>query len=143
MAMTITVDIVSAEERIFSGEAEMVFVPAVLGEVGILPRHTPLLTPIKPGEIRVKNGDQEDHYFISGGILEVQPNVVSVLADTVIRANDLDEAQAQQAKQRAEEAMANANTETDIALAQMALAESIAQLQMISKLRDKLHSRGY
>jgi F-type H+-transporting ATPase subunit epsilon len=142
MAMTITVDIVSAEERIFTGEAEMVFVPATMGEVGILPHHTPFLTPIKPGEIRVKNGDSEDHYFISGGILEVQPSMVSVLADTVIRAKDLDAAEAERAKQRAEEAMANASTDTDIARAQMALAESIAQLQMISKLRDQLHNRG-
>jgi F-type H+-transporting ATPase subunit epsilon len=143
MAMTISVDIVSTEERIFAGEAEMVFAPAEMGDVGIMPRHTPFLSPLKPGEVRIKNGDNEDHYFVSGGILEVQPHMVSILADTAIRAKDLDEAKALEAKQRAEEAMSNANSDTDIARAQMALAESMAQLQMISKLRDKLRAHGY
>ena len=107
MANTIQVDIVSAEEQIFSGEAYMVFAPAVMGELGIAPRHTPLISPLKPGEIRLDVGDgKEEFFFISGGILEVQPHLVTVLSDTAIRADDLDEAAAMEAKKRAEEALA-------------------------------------
>ena len=103
MAMTIHVDIVSAEEQIFSGSAEMVYAPAIMGEVGISPRHTPLISPLKPGEVRLDLGNgKEAFFFISGGILEVQPHVVTVLSDTAIRADDLDEAASIEAKKRAE-----------------------------------------
>ncbi|MBK8164119.1 MAG: F0F1 ATP synthase subunit epsilon [Gammaproteobacteria bacterium] len=138
MAMTMHVDIVSAEEEIFSGPAEMVFAPAVMGEVGILPRHAPLLTQLKPGEVRIRTGGGEEQFFyVSGGMLEIQPHVVTVLADTALRAKDLDEAAALQAKERAEQALRDKSSEFEYARAQSELAEAVAQLQAIKKLRDK------
>ncbi|MCG7974929.1 MAG: F0F1 ATP synthase subunit epsilon [Candidatus Thiodiazotropha taylori] len=137
MAMTIHVDIVSAEGEIFSGVAEMIYAPAVMGEVGIAPRHTPLVTQLKPGEIRVDTGSGKEmqHFYVSGGILEIQPHVVTVLADTAIRAADLDEAAAQEAKRRAEEAMADRSAEFEYAKAQSELAEAVAQLRAIERIR--------
>ncbi len=137
MAMTIHVDIVSAESEIFSGTAEMVFAPAVMGEVGILPRHAPLLTQLKPGEVRVKNGDTEESFYVSGGMLEVQPHVVTVLSDTAVRAKDIDEAAAIEAKQRAEDALKDKTSEFEYARAQSELAEAVAQLQAIKKLKNR------
>ena len=136
MAMTIHVDIVSAEKEIYSGTAEMVS-PLVTGEVGILPRHAPLLARMKPGEVRVRSGNEDLSFYVSGGLLEVQPHVVTVLADTAQRARDLDEAAALKAKERAEEAMRNRKTDIDYAKAQAELAEAIAQLRAIQKLRDR------
>lgn len=137
--MTLHVDIVSAEAEIFSGTATMVFAPAEMGEVGIAPRHTPLLTRLKPGAIRVQAQDgSEQSFFVSGGMLEVQPHVVTVLADTAIRAADLDEAQALEAKERAEKLLADKTADIDYAKAQAELAESIAQLQAIRKLRESV-----
>jgi len=137
MAMTIHVDVVSAEESIFSGLAEFVAAPAEMGEVGIYPRHAPMMTRIKPGALRVKQPDTEEEtlIFVSGGLLEVQPGVVTVLADTAIRGKDLDEAQALEAKRLAEEAMQNRSSEVDYAKAQSELAEAVAQLRAIQKLR--------
>lgn len=139
MAMTIHVDVVSAEESIFSGLAELVIVPGETGELGIYPRHTPLLTRIKPGSVRLKLPDQAEEtlIYVSGGMLEVQPNVVTILADTAIRGGDLDEARAQEAKRAAEEAMKNRTADIDYAAAQAELAEAIAQLAAIQKLRHK------
>jgi F-type H+-transporting ATPase subunit epsilon len=141
MAMTIHVDIVSAEQAIYSGLAEFVAAPAVMGEVGIYPRHAPLISRLKPGAVRVKvpNQEEEEVIFVSGGILEVQPGVVTVLADTAIRGHDIDEAKALEAKQAAEEAMKDRSSELDYARAQAELAEAIAQLQTIQKLRKKSH----
>lgn len=135
MSMTIHVDIVSAEAEIYSGLAEMVYAPGELGELGIAPRHAPLVTRLRPGEIRVDTGKEELDFFISGGILEIQPHVVTVLADTAIRAKDLDEAKALEAKKRAEEALANKTSDIDYAKAQAELAEAAAQLSAISRLR--------
>ena len=137
MAMTLHVDIVSAEAEIYSGTCSMVFAPAVMGEVGISPRHTPLLTRLKPGEVRVQDENGEQSFFVSGGMLEVQPHVVTVLADTAIRAHDLDEAQALEAKARAEKMLTDKSADIDYAKAQAELAESIAQLSTIQKLRGK------
>ena len=138
MAMTLHVDIVSAEAEIFSGTVTMVFAPAEMGEVGIAPRHAPLLTRLKPGEIRIQQADgSEQSFFVSGGMLEVQPHVVTVLADTAIRAHDLDEAAAVQAKERAERMLADRHADIDYAKAQAELAQSIAQLRAIQKLRQK------
>lgn len=138
MANTIQVDIVSAEEQIFSGEAYMVYAPAVMGEVGIAPRHTPLISPLKPGEIRLDMGDgKEEFFFISGGILEVQPHLVTVLSDTAIRAADLDEAAAIEAKQRAEEALADQQSDLDVAKAKAELMAAAAQIAAIKKLRRR------
>lgn len=138
MAMTLHVDIVSAESAIFSGTAEMVFAPAVMGEVGIAPRHSPLLSPLKPGEVRVRlPGGEEEVFYVSGGILEVQPHVVTVLSDTSLRAHDLDEAKALEAKESAEAALADRGADIDYAKAQVELAEAMAQLQMIQRLRKK------
>jgi F-type H+-transporting ATPase subunit epsilon len=138
MAMTMHVDIVSAEEEIFSGSAEMVFASGVMGELGILPRHTPLLTQLRPGEVRIKTPDGEElFYYISGGMLEVQPHVVTVLADTALRAKDLDEAAAIAAKERAEQDMKDKVSEFEYAKAQSQLAEAVAQLRAIQKLREK------
>ena len=138
MAMTLHVDIVSAEEEIFSGTANMVFAPAEMGEVGILPRHSPLLARLKPGEVRVEiEGQPEQMFFVSGGMLEVQPHVVTVLADTAIRARDLDEAKALEAKRRAEEALANKQSEFEEAKALADLAEAAAQLRLLEKIRKK------
>ncbi|MEW5057469.1 F0F1 ATP synthase subunit epsilon [Cycloclasticus sp. 46_83_sub15_T18] len=135
MSMTIHVDIVSAEEEIYSGLAEMVFAPGVLGELGIAPRHAPLVSQLKAGEVRVKTDKEELDFFISGGILEVQPHLVTVLSDTAIRAADLDEAKALEAKKRAEEALADKASDIDYAKAQAELAEAAAQLNAISRLR--------
>lgn len=136
MAMTIHVDIVSAEEQIFSGPAEMVYAPAIMGEVGIAPRHTPLISPLKPGEVRLDVGNgEEEFFFISGGILEVQPHVVTVLSDTAIRADDLDEAAAIEAKKRAEAALADQKTDIDVAKARAEIAAAAAQIAAIQKLK--------
>lgn len=139
MAMTIHVDIVSAEASIYSGLAEFVVVPAEMGEVGIYPRHAPMITRIKPGSVRIKTPDraEEDLIFVSGGILEVQPGVVTILSDTAIRGADLDEARALEAKRAAEEAMRDRSSAMDYAKAQAELAEAIAQLAAIQKLRKK------
>ena len=138
MAHTIHVDIVSAEGEIFSGEATMVFVPGSQGELGIAPRHAPLLTTLKAGEVRVQAEGQEEHsFYVGGGALEVQPHLVTVLADTAARARDLDEAAAQEAKQRAEEAMRSRSDKMDIAEAQAELARAVAQLRAIERLRKK------
>ena len=139
--MTVHVDIVSAEQSIFSGLAEFVSAPAQMGEVGIYPRHAPMLTRIKPGAVRIKLPDQEEEelIFVSGGMLEVQPSVVTILADTAIRGNDLDEAKATEAKQRAEEAMKDRSSAIDYAKAQAELAEAVAQLAAIQKLRKRGH----
>ena len=134
-AKTIHVDIVSAEGEIFSGEAEMVFVPATEGELGITPRHAPLLTLIKAGEVRVKTATGEQSVFVGGGALEVQPNKVTILADTAIRAHDIDEAAALAAKQRAEEALANKDDKIDQAQALAELAQAAAQLKLLEKIR--------
>ncbi len=138
MAATIQVEIVSAEEEIYSGEAEMVVASAELGEVGIAPGHTPMITRIRPGEVRVKSpSDAEDlAIYVSGGILEVQPHMVTILSDTAVRAEDLDEAAAQKAQAEAEAALAGSTAgEIDYAAVQMQLAEASAQLQLIKKLR--------
>lgn len=137
MAMTVHVDIVSAEEEIFSGPAEMVIAPAAGGEVGIMPRHTPMLAPLKAGEICVRNGDDVQYFFVSGGILEVQPHVVTVLSDTAVRAKDLDEAQALEAKQAAEKAMQDKKSDIDYAKAQAELIEAMARLRTIAKIRKR------
>jgi F-type H+-transporting ATPase subunit epsilon len=138
MAMTIHVDIVSAEEQIFSGPAEMVYAPAVMGEVGIAPRHTPLISPLKPGEVRLDlGGGKEEFFFISGGILEVQPHVVTVLSDTAIRAHDLNEAAAIEAKKRAEAALSDQRSDLDIAKARAEIASAAAQIAAIQKLKIK------
>jgi F-type H+-transporting ATPase subunit epsilon len=139
MAHTIHVDVVSAEEQIFSGEAEFVALPGEAGELGIYPRHTPLITRIRPGAVRIKVvGQAEDEFvFVAGGILEVQPNCVTVLADTAIRGADLDEAKAAQAKKLAEEALVNRESKIDYAAAQVELAVAVAQLAAIQRLRHK------
>lgn len=139
MAHTIQVDVVSAEESIFSGEAEFVALPGEAGELGIYPKHTPLITRIKPGAVRIKvEGQSEEEFvFVAGGILEVQPNHVTVLADTAIRGHDLDEAKAAQAKKLAEEALVNREAGIDYAKAQAELAAAVAQLAAIQKLRNK------
>ncbi|MCX7165948.1 MAG: F0F1 ATP synthase subunit epsilon [Rhodocyclales bacterium] len=140
MAMTIHVDVVSAEELIFSGLAEFVVLPGEAGELGILPGHMPLMTRIKPGAVRVKlPGDKEELIFVAGGLLEVQPGLVTVLADTAIRGADLDQAKAMEAKKMAEEAMVNRGSEMDYARAQVELAEAIAQLAAIDRLRKQRH----
>jgi F-type H+-transporting ATPase subunit epsilon len=139
MANTIHVDVVSAEELIFSGEAEFVALPGEAGELGIYPRHTPLITRIKPGAVRIKvPGQAQDEFvFVAGGLLEVQPDNVTVLADTAIRGADLDEAKANEAKRRAEEALTNQESKIDYAKAQAELSAAIAQLAAIHKLRSK------
>ncbi len=139
MANTIHVDVVSAEEQIFSGAAEFVALPGEAGELGIYPKHTPLITRIKPGAVRIKvaGSTEEEFVFVAGGILEVQPNTVTVLADTAIRGRDLDEAKANEVKKMAEEAMANRETDIDFAVAQTELAIAVAQLAAIQRLRQK------
>lgn len=133
---TIHVDIVSAEGEIFSGEAAMVFAPAVMGEIGIAPRHAPLLTTLKPGEVRVQTpGGEEQFFYVSGGAIEVQPHLVTVLADTAVRAKDLDEAAAIEAKQRAEDALKDRGDKIELAEAQAELARAAAQLKAIERLR--------
>jgi F-type H+-transporting ATPase subunit epsilon len=139
--MTVHCDVVSAEESIFSGLVEMAVFPGEAGELGILPQHTPLLTRIKPGTVRLKLPEQSEFelVYVSGGMLEVQPNMITVLADTAIRAHDLDEAKALEAKKRAEEALANRQAEVDYAQAEAELAQAIAQLQAIQRLRKSVH----
>ena len=139
MAHTIHVDVVSAEEQIFSGEAEFVVLPGEAGELGIYPRHTPLITRIRPGSVRIKLPNSEDKQliFVAGGILEVQPNVVTVLADTAIRGSDLDEAKALEARKRAEEARRNATSREEIAVVEGELAMLAAQLSAIRRLRKR------
>jgi F-type H+-transporting ATPase subunit epsilon len=139
MAITMKVDIVSAEEQIFSGEAEFVVLPGVMGELGIYPRHTPLFTEIRPGAVRMKvpNQEREELVFVRGGYLEVQPHAITVLADTAIRAKDLDEKAALEAKKAAEEAMANRTSKEEIAAAEAELATALAQLEAIRKLRHR------
>ena len=136
---TLHVDVVSAEEQIYSGEAEFVVLPGTMGELGIYPRHTPLFTEIKPGAVRIKvpNQAQEEFVFIAGGFLEVQPHVVTVLADTAIRAKDLDEKAALEAKRTAEEAMQHKTSKEEIATAEAELSVAMAQLEAIRKLRNR------
>ena len=137
MANTVHIDVVSAEASIFSGEAEFVVAPASAGEVGIYPNHAPMITTIKAGALRIKqsNEAEETLIFISGGILEVQPGVITVLADTAVRGHDLDEAKAIAAKEAAEEAMKNRGSDVDYAKAQAELSEALAQIQAIERLR--------
>lgn len=138
MTSTVHVDIVSAEKEIFSGTAEMVFAPAEMGEVGISPRHAPFITRLRPGEVRVKTAEKDSHpFYISGGILEVQPHLVTVLADTAIRAKDIDEAAAIEAKAKAEEALADKTGKIDYATAQAQLLEAMMQLQTLDRLRKR------
>jgi F-type H+-transporting ATPase subunit epsilon len=139
MAHTIHVDVVSAEEQIFSGEAEFVVLPGESGELGIYPRHTPLITRIRPGSVRIKIPNQQDEQliFVAGGILEVQPNIITVLADTAIRGHDLDEAKALEARKRAEEARRNATSKQEIATVEGELAMLAAQLSAIRRLRKR------
>ncbi|WP_406672088.1 F0F1 ATP synthase subunit epsilon [Natronospira sp.] len=138
MSKTIRVHIVSAESEIWEGEAEMVFASAEQGGMGIAPRHAPLLTRLEPGEVRVrKPGGEEMDFYVSGGILEIQPHLVSILADTAERAADLDEAAAIEAKRRAEEAIANRKGDVDISRAQAQLAEAAARLKLVQKLKKK------
>jgi F-type H+-transporting ATPase subunit epsilon len=139
MASTIHVDVVSAEEQIFAGEAEFVVLPGEVGELGIFPRHTPLITRIRPGSVRIKVPGREDEelIFVAGGILEVQPNVITVLADTAIRGADLDEAKALEAHRRAEEARRSAQDKEEIATVEGELAMLAAQLAAIRRLRKK------
>jgi len=138
MAMTLHIDIVSAEEGIHSGKATAVFAPAQMGEVGIFPRHAPLLSRLKPGEVRVQTEAGEELFFyVSGGLLEVQPHVVTVLADTAVRAKDLDEAAALEAQKKAEQALKDRKTDIDFAKAKAELAQAAAQLRAIQKLRKK------
>ena len=138
MANTIHVDIVSPEGQLFSGEATMVFAPAVNGDIGIAPRHAPLLTTLRPGEVRVQVQGEEEHvFYVGGGALEIQPHLVSVLADSADRAHDLDEAAALEAKRRAEEAVRDNKDKIDMAEAQAELARAVAQLRAIERLRKK------
>jgi F-type H+-transporting ATPase subunit epsilon len=139
MANTIHVDVVSAEQQIFSGEAEFVVLPGEAGELGIYPRHTPLITRIKPGAVRIRpaGGGEENLIFVAGGILEVQPSMVTVLADTAIRGHDLDEAKALEAQKRAEEALRSAKDKQEIATVEAELSMLAAQLAAIRKLRRK------
>lgn len=138
MAETLHLDIVSAEHELFTGECSMVFAPAAEGEVGIMPNHSPMLTRLKPGEVRAQlPGGEEQSFYVNGGILEVQPHVVTVLSDTGIRADDIDEAAAQSAKEEAERALSGQHAEMDYARAQVELAEAVAQLQALARLRKR------
>ncbi|MDP3589109.1 MAG: F0F1 ATP synthase subunit epsilon [Methylobacter sp.] len=138
MTMTVHVDIVSAENEIFSGLEEMVFAPAELGEVGISPRHAPLISRLKPGEVRVKVSDKEIYpFYVSGGMLEIQPHLITILADTAIRAKDIDEAAAIEAKARAEEALADKSGKIDFVTAQAQLQDAIMQLRTLDRLRKR------
>lgn len=138
MAMTMHVDIVSAETEIYSGTVTEVYAPAEMGEVGIMPRHTPLLTRMKPGEVRIvsQNGETQS-FYVNGGILEIQPHVVTILSDTAMRAADIDEAAALEAKAKAEAALADKKTDYDYARAKAELVEAIAQIETINKLRKR------
>ncbi|WP_293643798.1 F0F1 ATP synthase subunit epsilon [Thiolapillus sp.] len=137
MAMTVHVDIVSAEGSLFSGQGEMIYAPAVMGEIGIAPRHAPLVSRLRPGDVRVDPGQGKpmEHFYVSGGIIEVQPFRITIMADTGIRAADLDELAAKEAKQRAEAALANNSSKMELAKAQAELVEAMAQLRAIEKLR--------
>ena len=138
MANTIRVDVVSAEESIFSGEATFVALPGEMGELGIYPRHTPLITRIKPGSVRIQEAEGgEEFVFVAGGILEVQPHLITVLSDTAIRGKDLDEAKANEARKQAEEALKNAKSQIDVARASSELAVLAAQIAALRKYRDK------
>jgi len=138
MASHIRLEIVSAEQALFSGDCEIVFAPGVMGELGILPRHTPLITLLKPGEVRAKLvGGGEESFYVSGGMLEVQPNVVTVLSDTGVRADDLDEAAATQAQERAERMLAEGKSDVDQARVRAELAQAAAQLAAIKRLRGR------
>ena len=139
MALTVFCDVVSAEAEIFSGPVEFAVFPGEAGELGVYPRHTPLLTRIKPGTIRLKitNQSADELVYVSGGMLEIQPDRITVLADTAIRAHDLDEAKALEAKRSAEEALANRQANIDYASAEAELAQAVAQLQAIKKLRNR------
>jgi F-type H+-transporting ATPase subunit epsilon len=139
MANTIHVDVVSVESQIYSGDAEFIVVPGIEGELGIYPRHAPLFTQIKPGALRIKVPDraEEELVFVQGGFLEVQPHAVTVLADTAIRAKDLDEVKALEAKRAAEEAMQHKSSKEEIAAAEASLASAMAQLEAIRKLRHR------
>ena len=137
MALTVHVNVVSAEENLFSGPAEFVALPGEVGELGIFPGHAPLMTRVRPGTVRIKRPDthEEETIFVAGGILEVQPKLVTVLADTAIRGEDLDEAKALEAKRAAEEALKHSGGQIDYAKAQAELAEAVAQIQAIHRLR--------
>ncbi|MBL6985709.1 MAG: F0F1 ATP synthase subunit epsilon [Gammaproteobacteria bacterium] len=138
MTMTVHVDIVSAEKEIFSGLAEMVFAPAELGEVGISPRHAPLISRLMPGEVRVKVSDKEVYpFYVSGGMLEIQPHLITILADTAIRAKDIDEAAAMEAKIKAEEELADKSGKIDFAAAQAQLHEAVMQLRTLDRFRKR------
>jgi len=139
MANTIHVDVVSLEASVFSGDAEFVVLPGIMGELGVYPKHTPLITQIQPGQVRIKipGQDEEQIVFVQGGFLEVQPNVVTVLSDTAIRAHDLDEAKALEAKRRAEEALQSRVSKEEVATAEAELASAAAQLAAIRRLRAK------
>ena len=138
MAATIQVEIVSAERELFSGEASMVFAPAIQGEVGIAPRHTPMLTPLSAGDVRVQTPDgDEEVIYVSGGMLEVQPHMVTVLSDTAVRAQDIDGEAAQRAKEEAERALADRSSVVDEARARAELAQAVAQLRALRKLRQR------
>tara|TARA_B100000427_G_scaffold319530_1_gene317855 strand:- start:77 stop:499 length:423 start_codon:yes stop_codon:yes gene_type:complete len=137
-SQTIKLEIVSAEEELFSDDVEMIFAPAEMGEVGITPKHTPLITKLKPGDLRAQISKNETKtFFISGGILEIQPNIVTVLSDTAIRESDLDEERAQAAEESAREAMKNTSSDIDLAKAKADLAQAAAQLRLIRKLKKK------
>jgi len=139
---TIHVDIVSAEGEIFRGDAAMVFAPAQLGEIGIAPNHAPLLTGLRPGGVRVKTPDGEEQFFyVSGGIIEIQPKNVTILADTALRARDLDEAAAEQARRRAAELLENRESAKDVAVAQAELAQAAAQLALLEKIKKNAGQR--
>ena len=137
MAATVHVDVVSAEQLLYSGEAEFVVAPGVAGELGIYPRHTPLLTRLKPGAVRIQTGDDEELIYVSGGLLEVQPDCITILSDTAIRGGDLDEARASEALRAAEEAMRNKTGAMEVAQAQAELAQAAAQIAAIRKLRKR------
>ena len=138
MSMKVHVDIVSAEGHLFSGQGEMVYAPAVMGEIGVAARHAPLVTRLKPGDVRVDPGEGRamEHFYVSGGMIEVQPFRITVLADTGIRATDLDQAAAEEARRRAEDALANQTSEMELAKAQVELAQAVAQLRAIQRLRQ-------
>ncbi len=142
MSATMQLDIVSAEGLVFSGKIDRFFALAANGEVGILPHHAQFLTILKPGEVRVVTGNETSYFYVSGGMLEVQPDVATILADTAIRAKDLDEAAAQEAIQRAKDAMDNAKSDLDVTRAQTELAEAVAQMTTLSRFRDQLSKQG-
>jgi len=140
MTSTIQCDVVSAEEEIYSGTVEMIIAPAVLGEMGIAPGHAPLLTQLVPGPVRlVLKGGREDIFYVSGGLMEIQPKLVTILADTALRAHDLDEAEAEKAKQKAKEMLANQKGEVDYSIATAHLAQAVAQIRTLQQIRKRLN----